>query len=75
MAIDAMAIDAMRIDAMRIDAAPERTRVITRPRRFPHGTHSDVSDAQADEAFDARCEEAPTRGRRSLSRFWSPLAA
>ena len=55
--------------------AAERTRVITRPRRLPRGTESDVSDAQADDAFDARCEEAPTRGRRSLSRLWSPLAA
>lgn len=56
------------IEAMAIEAIPaERTRVLTRPRRFPHGTASDISDAQAD--------DAPTRGRRSLSRIWSRLAA
>jgi eukaryotic-like serine/threonine-protein kinase len=43
------------------------TRVLTRPRRFPRGTESDVADV---------CEDdAPTRGRRSLSRMWTPLAA
>jgi serine/threonine protein kinase len=40
------------------------TRVLTRPRRWPRGTESD--------AFE---DDAPTRGRRSLSRMWSPLAA
>jgi hypothetical protein len=42
----------------------EPTVVITRPRRFPRGTESDMWD-----------DDAPTRGRRSMPRMWSPLAA
>ncbi|MBV8762612.1 MAG: serine/threonine protein kinase [Deltaproteobacteria bacterium] len=43
----------------------------TRPlRRLARGTQSDLC-----EACERAIDEAPTRGRRSLSRFWSPLAA
>ena len=47
-----------------LEVKAEPTVVITRPRRFPRGTESDVWD-----------DDAPTRGRRSMSRMWSPLAA
>lgn len=50
--------------AVEVEVKAEPTVVITRPRRFPRGTESDVGD-----------DDAPTRGRRSLSRMWSPLAA
>jgi serine/threonine-protein kinase len=46
-----------------VSAAPP-TRVMTKPRRFAHGTESDMWE-----------DDAPTRGRRSLSRMRSPLAA
>jgi len=48
-----------------IVAMADRTRVITRPRRFPRGTEAEASVP----------DDAPTRGRRSMSRMWSPLAA
>ena len=60
------------------------TRIMTRPRRFPRGTESDVYDpevlvedpAAADiPAANDWQDEAPTRGRRSMPRMWSALYA
>jgi serine/threonine-protein kinase len=47
-----------------VEVKAEPTVVITPPKRFPRGTESDVWD-----------DDAPTRGRRSMPRMWSPLAA
>jgi len=48
-----------------VEVKAEPTVVITKPRRFPRGTESDMWED----------DDAPTRGRRSMSRMWSPLAA
>ena len=47
-----------------VEVADPTQPVVMLPRRFARGTESDVSE-----------DDAPTRGRRSLSRMWSPLAA
>ncbi|HTL32956.1 MAG TPA: serine/threonine-protein kinase [Kofleriaceae bacterium] len=56
------------------------TKIITRPRRFARGTESDVYEPEvvvenAPDVADDWQDEAPTRGRRSLPRMWSALAA
>jgi serine/threonine-protein kinase len=53
-------------------AAKDPTVVITKPRRFARGTESDASDRIEPSDWQ---DEAPTRGRRSVPRVWSPLAA
>ena len=47
-----------------VEVADPTQPVVMLPRRFARGTESDAGE-----------DDAPTRGRRSLSRMWSPLAA
>ncbi|HEY5945743.1 MAG TPA: serine/threonine-protein kinase [Kofleriaceae bacterium] len=49
-------------------ATPQPTVVMTRPRRVARGTESDRCEPQHPQDWQ---DEAPTRGRRSLSRFWA----
>jgi serine/threonine protein kinase len=56
---------------------PQPTVVITKPRRLARGTESDAfEELAAPPASEAPCaqdwqDDAPTRGRRSLPRFWA----
>jgi len=52
--------------------APQPTKVITKPRRFARGTESDVYEAPQPADWQ---DDAPTRGRRSISRNWAVAAA
>src|SRR5262249_17275593 len=49
--------------------APQPTKVITRPRRFARGTECDFYEEP--QPSDWQDDDAPTRGRRSLGRFWA----
>src|SRR6185503_10516055 len=68
------------VAAQELAAAPQPTKVITKPRRLARGTECDVFEApQLCESCLAHGvpnaqdwqDEAPTRGRRSIPRFWA----
>ena len=52
--------------------APQPTKVITKPRRFARGTESDVYEAPQPQDWQ---DDLPTRGRRSMQRYWCTSVA